>query len=366
MKGTLVLLIALVTLLAAACGPAATPTTGPAPTTAPGAQNTPVPAAATATPAPTKAPAALVKVPVAVGSAASLVYLPYDVAKSLKYFEDEGLDVDLQYMSGGTQAATALLSGSVMFSGNSLDHAIKAQPQGKVLKMISSFTRYPGIAVMVRSDLKDQIKTMADFKGKKIGVTSVGSGTHVLAATLAAKAGLKMDDYTIVAAGSSTMPAAFESKSIDVGFNSDPFATQIVKKGLAVLIADLRTQADTEKYLGGEFQFTGVLVQGDTIKSNPVVVQKMVNAIVRAEKLILSKTPAELAQLLPDDVTGKDKQAWIDGLVATLAVYPKDGKVTQAGVENAVAAHRLFGTIKPDDKIDIAGLYDNSFVEKVK
>ncbi len=367
MKGKIICVLLIVALLAVACGPAATtaPTSAPATNTTAPAGSTSAPAAtstAAATAAPTKAP--LTKVSIAVGSASSLVYLPYDVAKALKYYQDEGLDVDLQYMSGGTQAATALLSGSVQFSGNSLDHAIKAQPQGKDLKMVVSFTRYPGIAVMVRSDLKDKIKDIKDFKGMKIGVTSVGAGTHVLAQTLAVKAGLKPDDITIVPAGSNTMAAAFEAKQIDVGFNSDPFATQLIQSGRVVLLADLRTEADTTKYLGGEFQFTGALVSSDLIKSKPDLVQKLVNALVRAELFVRTHTAEELAQAVSEDVTGKDKQAWIDALKATRPSLSLDGKVNQKGVENAVDAHRIFGTIGPSDKIDIAALFDNSFVDK--
>ena len=347
----------LVALLAVACNPPA------APASAPAAQNTP---AATAASDLAATPGSPIKVRIAVGPAGSLVYLPIDVAQALKFFDAEGLVVDLQVMPDSTQAEAALLSGSVMFSGGLFDDAVRAQPQGKDLTMIVSFTRYPAIVVMVRADLKDSIKSPADFKGRKIGVTAIGAVTHVLAATLAAKAGLKPDDYTVLPVGSGTMANAFENKDIDVGVNFDTFATQLLKSGGVVSLGDLRTPAGSEQYLGGEYQFTGMLVDAATIKRRPEIVQKMVNAVVKAMAYMRAHSARELADALPDDVTGKDKQAWIDAYGASLDTYAPDGRVSTAGAENAVAANRQFGTIKPGDRIDIEALYDNTFVDRVK
>lgn len=136
-----------------------------------GGTTAPVPAAQTA--APTKPPRATVNV--SIGSAASLLYLSWDLAAALGYFEDENIDVKLTYQAGGTQAATALLSGSADFAGNSLDHSIKAQLQGKPTKMVVSFARQPGVAIVVRNDLKDKVKTISDLKSQTVGATSIGS-----------------------------------------------------------------------------------------------------------------------------------------------------------------------------------------------
>ena len=341
--GRLAALLA-VALLLTACAPRATPGETPA--------------------ASTPAAAAPAKVSVAIGSAPSLFYLPFDVAKALKYYQAEGLDVELQYLPDGARAASALASGAAQFSGNALDQAIRAQAQGNDLKMVVSFTRLPGIALMVRSDLTEQIKEVKDFKGRKIGVTSIGSATHVLAQALAVQAGLKPEELTIVPTGASTMAEAFDARLIDVGFNADPFTTQLLKSGKVALLADLRTEADTTRYLGGEFQNTGALVSGDTIKQQPALIQKMVVALARAQFYMRTHTAREMAEALPNDVTGQDKQAWAEALTATRETLSMDGRLSQAGVENALEAYRIFGTFAPNDRIDVQALYDNSFIEK--
>jgi len=321
---------------------------------------------ASRTPAVATTGAGLIRLPVAIRADSPLVYLPYEVAKALKYFEAEGLDVNLRYMPGAAQATGALLSGSVMFSAGSLEEAIRAQPQGRALKMIVVFAGSPDVAVLVRSDLSDSIRSPSDFKGKKIGVTAIGDGTHLLAAVLAAGAGLKNGDYTVVAVGSGTMAAAFGRQSIDVGFISGPYVTQLLKSGKTVLLADLRTPADTDKYLGGEFPSSGMFAAANTLQSRPDIAQKMVNALVKAQGYMRTHTAKELVEALPDDVSGSDKKAWIDAYGASAGMYSWDGKATQAGVENVVAAYRLFGAIKPDQQIDAAALFDNSWVDKTR
>src|ERR1700736_3419415 len=141
------------------------------------------------------------KVPVVVGSEHALVYFPWDLAKALGYFEAEGLDVDMTYTKGGSEASLALVSGTCEYSGNAIDHAIAAADRGKSLVMISDFMKQPGIALMIRPEDKEKYKTFADFKGKTIGVTSIGSATHVLATWMAHRAGLGKDDLKIIGVG---------------------------------------------------------------------------------------------------------------------------------------------------------------------
>src|SRR5204863_388482 len=73
-----------------------------------------------------------------------MVYLPTALAKAKGYFAEEGLDVEiLDIKGGGSQAASALIGGSVDFSANAIDHAIKARTRGKDLIAVHSHVRLP-------------------------------------------------------------------------------------------------------------------------------------------------------------------------------------------------------------------------------
>jgi len=345
-------------LLAAACGGATN--APPAATPAPGA-------------AATQPPRASVRV--AIGSAASLNYLSWDLAKALGYFDDENLDVTLNYAASGNDAATALLSGSVEFTGNSMDQSIKAQIAGKPTKMVVAFSRTPGAAIVVRGDLKDTVKTVKDLKGKTVGATSQGSGTHVVLTYALNQAGLIQDkDYTFKPCGSGTMAATLDSKAVDACINSDPFITQYVAANKGFILKDYRTIKDTTELIGGPYQFTGAVTRADFIQQNPDVVQRVVNALVRANRYAQATASKDIAAKLPKTVTGEDVELYVKTLDAAKGYISPDGVIDPAGAQNVLkmnvedckANATLCGNVKPDDKVDVSALFDNSFAQRVK
>src|SRR5512132_4728634 len=99
------------------------------------------------------------KVTVGIGGVALMVYLPTVVAKSKGFFAEEGLDVEiLDIKGGGSQAASALIGGSVDFSANAIDHAIKAKVQKKDLVAVHSHVRLPVMGVVVATKYQGEIK----------------------------------------------------------------------------------------------------------------------------------------------------------------------------------------------------------------
>jgi len=362
---TVFALSAVVVLLASACGGSGSGSPAASASAATGATQ----AAATKP--------ARVTVKVSVGSAASIIYLPWDLAKALGYFEDENLDVQLNYAAAGTEAATALLSGSVDFTGNSLDHSIKAQIAGKPTKMVVSFARLPGVALVVRNDLKDTVKGVKDLKGMTVGATSVGSGTHLLLTYAMNQAGLIQDkDYTFKPCGSGTMAATLDSKGAAACMNSDPFVISYVAAGKGYVVGggDYRTEKDTVALLGGAYQFTGAVTTQDFITRNPDVVQRVVTALVRADRFIAANTGKDIAAKLPDAVTGADRDLYVKALDIAKGYLSGDGIIDQKSVDNVLklniedckANPTLCPNLKPTDQVDGKALIDNTFAGKVK
>ena len=305
------------------------------------------------------------KVPVAVGSEHALVYLPWDIAKALGYFDQEGLDVDLTYTKGGSEAATALASGSVEYSGNAIDHAIAAAERGKSLLMIADFMNQPGIAVMVRPADREKYKTFADFKGKTIGVTSIGSATHVLATWMAHRAGLGKDDLKIVGVGGgATMISALSGNQVDAAYGNDPYATTLIKTGRGVQWLGLYTSADTRRALGfREYCFTGALTRAEVIQKNPERTQKIVNALVRAQKFMGTRSSAQIAAALSDEYRGGTPQAdWAASYSHSRPAYTVFGTIAVDGVRAVIETNNYF--LGSTSKVDPAKLYDNTFVDK--
>ncbi|HTO13819.1 MAG TPA: ABC transporter substrate-binding protein [Candidatus Binatia bacterium] len=304
------------------------------------------------------------KVTVGIGGVALMVYLPTALAKAKGFFEEEGLDVEiLDIKGGGAQAASALIGGSVDFSANAIDHAIKAKAQKKDLVAVHSHVRLAMMALVVANKYKGEIKSIADLKGRPLGVTSPGSQTHMILGYLLAKNGVKPDDVKIVGAGGNTMPLAIEKDSVHAGMMLDPFFTAFLKQGKGYALVDMFTIKGTQAAMGGEVQGTTLLTRPDVIARRPATVQKMVNALVRANKLIAASSGEEMAKLLPKELAG-DPKLYAESFEHAKEGFPPDSLLSKDGVARVIETMRVFGAVPAEVKIEPESLYDNRYVLK--
>jgi NitT/TauT family transport system substrate-binding protein len=304
------------------------------------------------------------KVTVAIGGVALMVYLPTMLAKAKGFFAEEGLDVEvLDIKGGGAQAASALIGGSVDFSANAIDHAIKAKVQGKNLIAVHSHVRLPMMALVVASKYRGTIKSVADLKGRPLGVTSPGSQTHMILGYLLVKHGVKPEDVKIVGAGGNTMPLAIEKDTVHAGMLIDPFFTVFAKQNKGFVLVDLFTTKGTTEVMGGEVQGTTFLTRPDVVEKRPAVVQKMVNALVKANKVIVASSGAEMAKLLPAELAG-DPSIYAESFEHAKEAFPPDSLITRDGVARVIETMRTFGAVPADMKMAPESLYDNRFVQK--
>ncbi len=304
------------------------------------------------------------KVTVGIGGVALIVYLPMVVAQAKGYFAEEGLEVEvLDIKGGGSQAASALIGGSVDFSGNAIDHAIKAKTRGKDLVAIHSFVRLPVMGLVVGSRHKGEIKSIADLKGRPLGVTSPGSQTHMILGYLLVKGGVKPEDVKIVGAGGSTMPLAIEKDTVHAGMMLDPFFTVFVKQGKGYALVDMFTAKGTVEAMGGDVQGTTLLTRPDVIAKRPAMVQKMVNALVKANKLVVRSSGEELARMIPKELVG-DPKLYAESFEHARDAFPPDSLVTREGVARVIETMRAFDAVPAGMKLEPESMFDNRFVLK--
>jgi NitT/TauT family transport system substrate-binding protein len=304
------------------------------------------------------------KVTVGIGGTALMVYLPTMLAKSKGFFTEEGLDVEiLDIKGGGSQAASALIGGSVDFSANAIDHAIKAKVQKKDLLAVHSHVRLPVMGLVVASKYKGEIKSLADLKGRPVGVTSPGSQTHMVLGYLLSKAGVRADDVKIIGAGGNTMPIALEKDSVHAGMMVDPFFTAFVKQGKGFALIDMFTSKGTLDAMGGEVQGTTLLTRPDVVAKRPATVQKMVNALVKANKLIVASSGEELARTLPRELAG-DPALYAESFEHAREAFPPDSLVSREGVARVIETMRAFEAVPTSMRIEPESVFDNRYVLK--
>jgi NitT/TauT family transport system substrate-binding protein len=306
------------------------------------------------------APAQAQSIRVSCPSAFPLYYLPIPIADKLGLFKEAGLNVEVVSLTGAN-AARALLAGSLEFSCNSLDHAIKAFAQGQSIKLILAFQRLPGLALSVATRLKGSVHDVRDLKGKTIGIAVLGSSTHLMLQYLIAKAGMVDRDFKIVGVPGPAFVAAMKAGQIDAGVMLEPYVTMLERDGTLHTVQDFRTIAGTKAVMGtSEFVNTGVLVSGALIDKDPALVQKFVNVLVKANGWAQSHTPREIANAI--GVPPEGQADFVAALQKMADAYYPDAIPTEEGIKQTVAFHRVVGTIAKDMPINEQALVDLRFI----
>src|SRR5271154_3223015 len=157
--------------------------------------------------------------------------MPYAVAMAKGFFKAEGADVDgvLSSAGGGTTVRN-LMTGHLAFGEVDLAGTVAAIQQGADLKIVSDDVLT--VAEFVWAVKPDSpIKTIQDFKGRKIGYTNPRSTSQGLAMLLLTKAGLKAEDAELVRTGGfGEGVAALETGQIDVAPIAEPLWSQFQSK----------------------------------------------------------------------------------------------------------------------------------------
>ncbi len=292
-----------------------------------------------------------------------LAHLPWSVALGQKYFEEQGLEPKGYNFDTGGKSIAALIGGSADFAANALEHAIKAKVQGKDLVYVFSSTRLPGFGLVVASSQRNEIKTVADLKGKPVGVSGIGVASHVLLDYMLKRNGVDPKDVKIIAVGLSTLPPALEGGKIAAGMAGEPFFSRLVAKGTAFSMGNMSTLKETQAILGGEYAFSGAITRPDVIQKRPQVVQKVVTALVKASYFIQTKTPEEIVAAIPQDLVG-DRAQYVETLKASREIFAPSGLVSPSGVETVMKVLDSFAVFPPGQKVDVASTYDMAFVRQ--
>ncbi|MDB5788349.1 ABC transporter substrate-binding protein [Caballeronia mineralivorans] len=307
------------------------------------------------------------KVTIMVGGITKLIYLPARLTEQLGYFKDEGLDVELLSQPAGVDAENELLAGAVQAVVGFYDHSIDLQAKGKEVKAIVVFGQVPGEVEMVASSQAATIKSMADVKGKTLGVTGLGSSTNFLTQYLAHLNGISSSQYSVLPVGAdNSFIAAIKQNRIDAGMTTEPTVSQLLKSGDAKVLVDMRDVAGTRAALGGTYPASSLYVQSAWLDTHKDEAAKLARAFVRTLQYLHTHSADEIAAQMPKDYYGSDKALYVSALKASLPMYTVDGKMPADGPDTVLKVLAGFNPSVKDKHIDLSRTFTNQFVNQVK
>lgn len=305
------------------------------------------------------------KIKIMVGGLDKVIYLPARLTQQLGYFEDEGLHVTLLTEPAGVQATTSLVSGDVQGVVGFYDHTLDLQVKGKQVESVVQLAHAPGEVEVVSNKAAGDLTSPKDFKGKKLGVTGLGSSTDFLTKYLAVKNGVHTDEFTPVAVGAGqTFLSALQQGSIQGGMTTDPTVAQLVDKNLGKVLLDMRTPEGSRKALGGPYPSSSLYMNTDWANSHKETVRKLAHAFVKTLRWMSTHTAEQIAAKMPADYAQGGKKLYAQAIKDTLPMFTKDGVMPADGPATVERVLKAFNPNLKNATVDLKKTYTTEFVKK--
>ena len=253
----------------------------------------------------------------------SIFYAPQYAAISEKYFEEEGIDLELILTPGANNVMAAVLSGDVQigFSGTEATIYVYNGGEEDYPVTFAGLTQKDGAFLVSREKIENF--KLEDLKGKTvIGGRKGGMPEMTFEWALRQNNIDPTKDVTIdTSIEFSAMQGAFIGGTGDFVTLFEPNATSVEKQGLGYVVAYIGT-------LGGEVPYTAYNARKSYIEKNPEIIRGFTKAIDKGLKFVLENDAKTIAnsiiEFFPDteieDLTTminryKENEAWRKSIV---------------------------------------------------
>ena len=272
---------------------------------------------------------------------------PILVAQEKGFFRGQGVTVEFQPFRGGPDLVKAVVAGQIQIGVTGATDVPVFRATGVPIRFIASQVDGNHFTLNVAQT----VTSLADLKGKSIGVTRVGAATWVFAVMLAKQQGWDPEkDVTVVGLGGLDAQLAALSRGEIAAFiwGDGGAVTELQGKSKVLL----RLDTVTPKWLS-----QGYYATDESIKGNKDTLQKTLKALFQAVQFIREK-PGEAAAIAtktlqwPEDAIARAQK--ISG-----PLLSKDGVISVEALE--VMQTTLLEYKLQEKRVPTADLYTAEF-----
>ncbi|HUK58268.1 MAG TPA: ABC transporter substrate-binding protein [Stellaceae bacterium] len=177
--------------------------------------------------------------PVTIGVVGAVSDTVLYLAEKKGFLHGEGLKGDITVFDSGAKMVAPLGAGQLDVGAGAYSAGLfNAVGRGINIKIVADKATnkapYDYRAVVVRVPLASEIKSLADLKGRKIGVTAQGASDNSVLAVGLKSVGLGLNDVERVYMGFAAQFVALKNGGIDAAFGSEPDVTLMAREKIAV------------------------------------------------------------------------------------------------------------------------------------
>ena len=248
-------------------------------------------------------------------------------------------------MQGGSEAVVQLAAGNFDAAlGGAGAGLFNAAARGVSFAIVAPMhSERPPVSspLVISAKRTNEIKSVADLKGKKVSINATGAATEYWLAQALAKADLTLNDVQLTTVPFPQVPAALESGALDAGILGEPLATINQQQGLVSILSN--------DFIDG-FYATYLYMGDSLLKQKPEVAASFMRAYLRACRDMQGNymTP-EIAQII-------EKYTKVPAAIVQTAALPQynaDGTIPVDNLETLQSYFRERKLLEYNDKLDI-------------
>ena len=245
------------------------------------------------------------------------------------YFAAENIEVELQDIDTSADALTLVAQNQIQIVGGGVSAGyFNAVDRGLPVTITISRVAFPaGHNLMIRPDLRGEIKTMADLKGRNIASNGPGSISTYEIGKMLEPHGLKLSDVNIKIFPFPQYAVAFANKAVDAGLVIPPWTVAYEKQGIAIPFGD------ADKLVPGPVTISVNFANTDWLAKNRDVAIRFYRAYLKGGRdWCQGYHGAPIRQEIIEELIKSKVETRPDVLNGFWTARPIDGRVNEASM----------------------------------
>lgn len=281
----------------------------------------------------------------------TIFYLPAWTAEQQGFFKAEGIEPKIEIYNDTHKIFNDLKAGTIQIGISSIETVIADGYKGGSLRLVAGAAQRPPHFIIAQPE----VKTLADLKGKTIGVVSMHEGTTFFIKDIAKAGGFALADVKVEAVGGSpARQRLLKEKKIDAGLQPYPLSYEAEAAGFTNL-------GPIAKFVP-DYQFTSVMADGKWATQNRALLVGFLRALRKGTDFMFAN-PDQSAALGAKELNtspANAKRALED--TARMDVMARDLTLTDLSLKRVFETMQQAEVMKSDATYDRAKFVDDSYL----